>query len=436
MKSFNDRKVGERVRGAKAVIAGVLLALAGAGSAAAQDVGVQFARDRNITVLGRDRPEYDALGLREGDFTIYPRLTVGVSGDDNVLAANDDKKADVYGSALGYVSVQSNWDHNSLSGFARIGRDQYAEQSSEDKNTYGFGSAGQYDLSPDAAIAASAAYEHLVEPRTYEGAPASIGRPVRYDQTSFTLSGAQAFDRYRVRASVDYEHYVYFDTIDNTGAPLSQTFRDNDEILGKVRAEDAISPNTSVFFEVVSDTRNYRVGPSTPASFDRNSQGEQFNGGINFDLTHLARGELNVGYLHQVSADPRIPDYNGPVANTQVQFFPSSLTTVTLNVNRLLGESGEPQTPILVSTGAVAKVDHELLRNLILSANIGFTYDTYPGLERKDDRFSTGASGYYLVSRNLGLKLDYSFQQLRSSGPQSPAAYDINRISLSAILQY
>ncbi|MEJ1977646.1 MAG: outer membrane beta-barrel protein, partial [Acetobacteraceae bacterium] len=40
----------------------------------------------NVTVLSRQRPEYEPLGVRLGDFTIRPQLTESTGYDDNATA--------------------------------------------------------------------------------------------------------------------------------------------------------------------------------------------------------------------------------------------------------------------------------------------------------------------------------------------------------------
>ena len=61
-----------------------------------------------------------------------------------------------------------------------------------------------------------------------------------------------------------------------------------------------------------------------------------------------------------------------------------------------------------------ASVDHELLRNLILSARAGAGLQEYEGIDREDELVRFGLSGKYLLSRNFYISLGYEFTQRES----------------------
>jgi hypothetical protein len=42
----------------------------------AQDLASNFKRDKNTSVRQRPRPDYEAIGVKTGGFTLYPRVTV------------------------------------------------------------------------------------------------------------------------------------------------------------------------------------------------------------------------------------------------------------------------------------------------------------------------------------------------------------------------
>src|ERR1700740_3685110 len=43
-----------------------------------------FDRGRNTSVLQRERPDYDRIGVRAGSFDVFPQVTVGLGYSDNL----------------------------------------------------------------------------------------------------------------------------------------------------------------------------------------------------------------------------------------------------------------------------------------------------------------------------------------------------------------
>ena len=52
---------------------------------------------------------------------------------------------------------------------------------------------------------------------------------------------------------------------------------------------------------------------------------------------------------------------------------------------------------------------HELLRNLLLNANIGYVRDDYEGTSRSDNTLLAGGGVTYLINRHLSLEATYDY---------------------------
>jgi hypothetical protein len=61
------------------------------------------------------------------------------------------------------------------------------------------------------------------------------------------------------------------------------------------------------------------------------------------------------------------------------------------------------------------QVDHALRRWLILTVRAGYGFDEYVGSDRADKRMSLGSALTYKFSRELWLKGEYRYDQLRSN---------------------
>ena len=92
----------------KLALAGAMVACAAATAHAQDDTGM-FVRDRDVSVLDRPHPEYDALGVRQGGFLIFPKLETSLDGDDNIYGTTRGKASDGIFEAKGSVDARSQW---------------------------------------------------------------------------------------------------------------------------------------------------------------------------------------------------------------------------------------------------------------------------------------------------------------------------------------
>ena len=102
----------------------------------------------------------------------------------------------------------------------------------------------------------------------------------------------------------------------------------------------------------------------------------------------------------------------------------------TVNDSLIFGSPG------FLTTDATVQVDHELLRNVILSGNLLTGEDQYQGISRTDNRFGGGLTVNWLLTRHVGLTLGYAYTDVNSSGADRGSSFKDNRVSLSTKLQF
>ena len=57
-------------------LAAILATSVSQAALAQADLSSNFKRDKNVTVRQRPRPDYEAIGVKAGGFTVYPRVTL------------------------------------------------------------------------------------------------------------------------------------------------------------------------------------------------------------------------------------------------------------------------------------------------------------------------------------------------------------------------
>lgn len=405
-----------RLHPAFSVFAASLIALVPL-EARAQDVAAS-----SVSVRDRARPEYDPLGLRFGGFDLNAKVDVGVATTDNLFASQSNEQNDLIYTVAPQARLSSHWSRHALSVAAGVARTAHRDFSREDSTTGFVSGQGRLDVGRDTTISGAARWARAVEPRTAIDA-ANSGEPVKYDVTQASVTAAHAFNALRVSATAARTEYNYHNA---AGAP-PQDVRDSKENAGTIRLEYAVSPRIGVVGEATFDERKYENDPGLT------SNGHTYLAGVNINLTDLIKGQIEVG---QFNRDYDLGRHvNGAAVDANLEWYVTQLTTLSFNANRDAGDQGANTTDPYVESRYGAHVDHELLRNLIVSAGVQRGTRDYKGIDRSDD-FTYGEVGAeYILNRRVALSARYQHDSVDSSGVNRYRNYDVNTFSLGLSLR-
>lgn len=397
----------------------------------AQDLGSKFKRDKYVSVRERPRPDYEATGQKAGGFTVYPRMTVDLEHNDNIYAVATGKIDDNIWRVKPEVAVRSDWSRHALGFFAGGNVIRYMDEKTENAEEYTLSGNGRLDLARGSNVTGSVRYQHLIEPRSAitAGTPAgATPKPVEYNTVTSNVTAVKEFNRLRLTGKVEDKDFNYKDQ----GQAFNQNTRDRNELYYGGKAEYAVSPDTAVYAAVTGNKKDYDLaGPS-----DRSSDGYVAGVGANFDLVSLVRGDVQVGYMKQSYDQTGFKSISGFNAAGRLEWFPSQLTTVGLSGARTIEESTAPGAPGFISANVGASIDHELLRNVLLSATYNHSQDDYKSVDRTDKRDNFSTTATYLLNRRVGLFLTYNYLKQASSGAARASSFKDNKLIASVALQF
>lgn len=394
-----------------------------------------FARDRSVPVRQRSRPEYEALGLPLGAFSAFPKLELGLEHNDNIYATGTGAVSDEIWRVRPELNVVSNWPRHSVSAYARASLTRYQSYDDENSNDWGLGASGRLDFARQTTVAFGTDFARAAESRASTSTPVAAAEPIEYDVASAFIAGSSTGGRLRLSGRADLRSFDYKDGVTVLGAVIDQDQRDRTIVSGLARADAAISPAAALFVQITGNDRDYDV-PTSPTYAARDSSGYEFLTGVNFELGAVARGEFAVGYISQSFDQAAFSDVDGFGARASFEWFPTQLTTVTLSASRTVEDSAIAGSGGYLSTGGSIQIDHELLRNLIVSANLNLANDEYEGIDRTDDRFTATIGATYFVNRRLGVNVAASRFDQSSSGAFAGTEFDQNRLMVSLVTQF
>lgn len=364
--------------------------------------------DQPVAVRDRPHPEYDPLGMRFGAFKLNGSLDLNVASTDNLFAASSSTAVDdiIYAEAP-TVRLASDWSRNALVIDAGGLFTQHRDFSSEDASTGYLRGAGRLDLGTSTSINASARIAHQVTPRIDPDDP-NVGAPVEYDRTDGSIGIEQRFVRFNVVADVSGSKYSY-DTL---------TLRDNTRTAAHGRVSFDLSPRIGLLADATIDRRDYDNNPAV------SSDGQEYLAGVTVN-GDLFRGELSAGYFRREFKGQ--PTFDGLAVAGDVNWFVTELTTVTIDARRdASAEIGLTSGLPYITTEVGVRVDHELLRNVILSAQYRRGKREYDTIDRNDNYSQIGVGADYVLNRHAAIRLRFDHFDDDSSGTAAYHDYNVN----------
>jgi hypothetical protein len=382
-------------------------------------IPVDSTRFLGTTVRGRSRPEFTAPGLRLGSFRVYPTAELDLGYDANVFATSNGD-GDVFATASGSVRARSDWNRHQLGLDARLSQSEYATYDTEGGTEYRLAGSGRLDIVGRNAIEAVAVRQRVIVDRANIGEIPNTLRPLRYDENIASLTGVVAGGRLLGRFGATYTQRTYEDNalFDDERTPLSLRFRDADRWEARADVGYQLRAAQTVFSSLTLDRRRSSV--AIPGQPTVDSDGAQLLVGVRGELSPLIRGQVAAGVLHQNFRSPLVRDVTGLALSSRVEWLPTELTTVTVSGERSLQTSALRDDLNYIISSFDLRVDHELLRNLLLLGQLRYATADYRSSTRVDRLYSVGGGADYFISRNIRSTLRLTASRRTSSGSIRP----------------
>ena len=362
---------------------------------------------RAQSVLQHPRPDFDPIPITLGGFELFPSAEAGVNYDSNIFAQHNNTTADEITSLRPAVSAFSNWGRHALTMTTFGDLNFYSRKPDETFTDFVTSLDGRYDIMAQTWAAARLGYQHLSEPRS---SPDSVNgsEPTTFDVANGGLSAYRGIGKVKVGANYDLKRYFYNDTPSTSGL-IDQSFRDRTEhvIGGKVSYD--LTENLKPY---VKTNYNWRVYDDNHA---HQSQGYDAVAGATADFGGITSADFYVGWMSQNYENFAVNVDDGVKFGGRLEWNVTGMTSVVLEASRTIEETTDSNFNSYKATGGSVTVTHELMRNLLLEADVGFTRNDFVGIgERQDDNISAGPGARWLINRYLYSDLIYSWNK-RSS---------------------
>lgn len=413
-----------------ATLACSVLALALVLDAGPATPAIKLPEDKAVT--DRPRPAFDPLGARVGAFLINPRIEIIEAYNNNIFAEESGEVNDLITVVHPSLTVKSETSLHFVrfNAGARIGR--YADRSTEDFEDFDISADGRIDVLRGSQIFGSLQYRAMHEDRSSVD-DANGKEPVQFSTTSMSLGGSHEFNRLSLHLDGRAKNLDFDDAATDDGVAINQDDRDRSIYRLSLRTAYELTPEYEGFIRTSYNIRDYDAAVDDDG-LNRDSNGYEIAAGATADFSGVTFGEVSIGYLSQKYDDTQLDKIGGFTFGALVTWNPSSLTTVKGWSKRLVKETTQIGVSGVLQSEFGISIDHELLRQLIVHAELSFTSQEYRGSTREDDLTSAVLSAKYMLNRNYYVGAEYRFSQRDSTTDTSD--YDQSVFSVRFGLQY
>ncbi len=388
---------------------------------------------RNETVANRARPELDPSGVPMGGFRLYPQLAITLEHNNNIFADGLAVLSDVIYVVSPEFEFRSDWNNHAVDLGAAADISRFTDFEGEDHSDLDVWANGRLDISRSAFLAGS--FEHLTRHEGRDSADDVRGEErTRFDVDSIAVSYQlrPGVRKFRAFLEAEVANLDFYDVLGAEGT-INNDDRDRRQVSGTMRIGYDALPTNSFFFQASAESTEYD-SQFDDAGFERSSNGYEFAVGSTLDYSGVTFGEVFVGYRSRSYDDQRYEKIDGLSFGAEVAWNLSRLTTVTISGSRTVEATTIVDAAGIQATKFRLGVQHELLRNLILSLAWTTSQDDYRGIDRKDDNDVIAFGARYLMNRRVELVLGYAHRR-RDTTPDTIDGFAFSRDVYTATIE-
>jgi len=384
------------------------------------------------TVADRRREELDAIGLKTGTYTFFPEIQISTTRTDNVFSTATAKKSDAILALRPSFTLRSDWRRNSL---AVAGEGEWAKfnrYKSENVLRGSLTGEARVDFTPFIAAGLRLSIAADQEGRGSPDAVTGAAGPVRLRTYGAELSLAQRLNRLvaTLRGGLALTDYDDVDLL--AGGSDNNDDRDARTNSVGLRLAYELSPAASVYGDLELD-RQINRQRIDDEGFQRSSEGWRAALGTNVEIGRLARLDLEVGYVAREYNDPRLAATGAVTADGLLTWSMTPLTTL-----RFAAGTDVAATTVALASARVTRrvsfgVDHELLRQFTLGADIAYENERLRGVgdAGRSDTISASVGGEYRLSREASIEARFRREVERARDNSGDTTENIASVGLT-----
>jgi hypothetical protein len=352
-----------------------------------------------------EEPLRKAPGIHVGGFMVFPELEIGERYDDNIFATKNGRESDFYTVISPSVSVESTWSRHGL-GLQAFGEFRhFAQHQTEDTEQGGVNLTGRLDISGADYISEFLSFSREAQERS-DPDDTGTRHPPLFNHSIARTRYAHQFSDLELRIDGQMERFDYL--------AESDADRDRSEFAVEPRLSYRLSAHFTPFVEVGYLDRNFDSAVNQDG-FDADSRTYDATFGLGFMLDPALTGEIAVGVFHTDFDDSTLDPITSPLVEGTLSWDVTRLTTITGSISHREAVTSTTDNSSKIVSSASVRIDHELLRNVLLDGEVRYRNEDYQGSDRVDNRVDVEIGSTYLLNPNASISFDYRYSNRAST---------------------
>lgn len=388
-----------------------------------------------LAVTAHAQPEdYKPVGGRIGSFIAYPVLEIDGVYNDNLYREDSGRDSGWITRIRPTLAIQSDWNRHGI----RLELGSEAGFHTHDSDDDYFDFVGRIDGDIDVTHAAriyfeDVGYENLHENRGTDDVPMFAAEPIDYDRAGGRVGFTYQPNRFGIDLNGGFYRFDYDDVPMVGGGTINNDDRDRDSYDVVLTLSYEIQPGYEAYVRGGYIVHEYDSAVDD-SGLDRDSDGYRIEAGLAFEASPLLRFDIAAGYIYEDYDDSMLDSVDGLSLRGEATWFATELTTVALALTSEVQQTIDPGAAGRLVNGVELTVDHELMRNVIIDANLGYARLDYQGgmTDRTDHDFTAGIGANYWLNRNFYAGLSYDFLNRSSDASNEDFSNNIFLITLGS----
>lgn len=351
------------------------------------------------------RPAYDPIGIRLGNFMLFPAASENAVFDDNIFASEQRLASDFISTSTEQLTITSQTAPYDLRLHFLASQELYAQHSSNNGYIWDADTTVRAGITRDAYLQ----FEGAIAEQPLARGTAEAGEdPKRaiFNRGDISATYGQTIGAVGNRLQFVLRDIAYVSEGDRSRSGTRFTYRD--------RLSYDIAPNASLFLE----------GSFAQQQWKERSVFRNFNlltgvAGVSVELPGMLEAEISLGAVQQTYRDSAFKDLVTPVATERLIWNVTPLTSIILTADRAVfgtetfpsGAVLPPQRNSLQITTSDLGVQHEFIHNLLGEVRFGYERDHFDFNGLTDRTFVLRGDVRYLINRFLEADLEYVWRK-------------------------
>jgi hypothetical protein len=359
---------------------------------------------------------FQPVGTKIGSFLLFTTLEADYDFNNNIFASPSPEGDSAF-ELRPAIRLASNWSRHAFE-FRSSGDLSFHDRfPSEDDRAFMIETLGRLDITSRSNLQGLYAHEFAQESRSAINAETAGTRPnITVDRVRAAYN--QRFNRLSVQLRGNIIDTSYSSNI-FAGQVQSNADRDYTLYEQGIRPRWEFSPYLFAFTDISFNQRDYSLATFTDGIL-RSSTGERYRAGVSFgDVSQVLRGNVSLGYGHQVLDNHELPAVDGLLVDADLAWQVTPITVLSFTASSDVAETTTAYSPGVFERNYGLEARHSFTRYFVGSVGLGYMTREFVNVGINEEQLTAGVGTEYYWNPWTVLFTRYQHTDFQSSQPDS-----------------